>query len=125
MFLGAGAALFAGAGREREKRITIELAGNPTTGYSWTYTMDREGIVREISAEYRRASDSGDAAETPEGSVGRGGVFVFGFEGLKPGTVALRFTYARPWEEGVEPAETRTYVLTVNRAGKIRREPER
>jgi inhibitor of cysteine peptidase len=121
LFLGSGIVLFAGPAREREKRITLELAGNPTTGYSWTYTMDREGIVREVSTEYRGASGSGNP-NTP-GRAGQGGVFVFVFEGLKPGTVELRFNYARPWESGVEPAETRTYVLTVTGTGKITRRP--
>ncbi|MDR2630044.1 MAG: protease inhibitor I42 family protein [Spirochaetaceae bacterium] len=117
VFFGAWTALFAAPAREYEKQITIELAGNPTTGYSWTYTMGQEGIVREVLAEYRGAAGSGDS---PEGSVGRGGVFVFVFEGLKPGTVELRFTYARPWESNVEPAKTKTFILTVNRAGGIR-----
>jgi inhibitor of cysteine peptidase len=120
MLFGGWTVLFAAPAREREKRITLELEGNPTTGYSWTYTMDREGVVREVSAEYHEAADSGNS---PEGRIGRGGTFVFVFESLNPGTVELRFNYARPWESGVEPAETKTYVLTVNRAGKITRQP--
>ena len=123
MFLGSGMVLFAASAREQEKRITIELEGNPTTGYSWAYTMEPEGIVREVSAEYRRVPEPGNSAEVPEGRAGRGGVFVFVFESLKPGTAELRFRYARPWESGTEPAARENYVLAVSRTGKIKRSP--
>ncbi|MDR1636376.1 MAG: protease inhibitor I42 family protein [Treponema sp.] len=106
-------ALFAAPARDRERRIVIELEGNRTTGYSWTYVMEHEGIVREVSAEYREDAGS-------ENRAGRGGVFVFTFESLKPGTVELRFGYARPWEKGVEPERTESYLLTVDRAGEIK-----
>jgi predicted secreted protein len=125
MFFGSWAVLFAGPAREHEKRMTIELEGNPTTGYSWAYTMEPEGVVREVLAEYRGAQGTGDSTGAPESRIGRGGVFVFVFESLKPGTVELRFSYARPWESGVAPAETENYVLTVNRTGKIKRSPAR
>ncbi|MDR2185792.1 MAG: protease inhibitor I42 family protein [Treponema sp.] len=117
-FLGFCAAVFAAPVRERG-RITIELEGNPSTGYSWTYTMEPEGIVRELSAEYRRPSGKEDSAGAG-GRAGKGGVFVFVFESVRPGSAGLRFSYVRPWESGVEPAERRDYRLTVNRAGEIR-----
>jgi inhibitor of cysteine peptidase len=113
-FLEFCAAVFAAPIRERGKHITIELEGSPATGYSWTYTMEPAGIVRELSAEYRR-----DGSADTGGRAGRGGVFVFVFESVKPGSADLRFSYARPWESGVEPAERADYRLTVNRAGEI------
>jgi predicted secreted protein len=85
--------------------FTVELAGNPTTGYSWTWTASPEGAVREISSDYRR--DSG-----AEGRVGAGGTFVFTFEKLLPGAVTLSFAYARPWEQGAAPAETAEFTVT-------------
>jgi predicted secreted protein len=106
------AVLFASPSWERENRITIEFEGNPTTGYSWIYTMEPGGIVREVSAEYKGASAA-------ENRAGRGGVFVFVFESIKPGEVELRFSYTRPWESGVEPVKTESYVLAVDEAGKI------
>jgi predicted secreted protein len=108
-----GAALFAAPARDREKRIAIELEGNRSTGYSWICAMEPEGIVREVSAEYREAPGT-------ENRAGRSGVFVFVFESIKPGAVELRFTYARPWESGIEPERTESRILTVNRAGKIK-----
>jgi inhibitor of cysteine peptidase len=113
VFLLSRALLFAAPAQDREKRIVIELEGNRTTGYSWTYAMEPEGIVREVSAEYREASGT-------ENRAGRGGVFVFVFESLKPGAVQLRFSYSRPWESGVEPERTEIYILTVDREGKIK-----
>jgi inhibitor of cysteine peptidase len=94
-----------------ERRVTLELEGNPTTGYSWTYIMEGE-VLREVLAEYR-------PAPAEEGMTGRGGVFVFVFESLKPGRAELIFSYRRPWEENTEPAETRYFVFTVDEAGRI------
>jgi inhibitor of cysteine peptidase len=117
VFLGLCAATGVNAApvRDHEKRITIELEGNPTTGYSWTYTMEPRGIVRELTAEYRRSSETAAANR-----AGGGGVFVFVFESVQPGSAYLRFSYTRPWESGAEPAAAEEYRLTVNRAGKIR-----
>jgi predicted secreted protein len=108
--------VFSRPAREEEKRVTLELEGNPTTGYSWTYVLEGEGALRELSAEYRRAEDSG-------GRVGGGGIFIFVFESVRPGRVELVFSYRRPWETDIEAAETRNFVFTVSRSGRIRRRP--
>jgi predicted secreted protein len=79
-----------------------------STGYTWTCTMDKSGIVREVSHDYKA-----------EPGIGRGGTFRFVFEGLKAGTVKLSFNYARPWETGKAPAETKVYILSVDTEGKI------
>jgi predicted secreted protein len=97
---------------EYENRLVIELEGNRTTGYSWSYTMEPDGIAQEISLEYRSASGAANRA-------GSGGVFVFTFESIKPGSTELRFSYARPWKSDVEPAKTKSYKLTVDESGKI------
>lgn len=97
---------------EYKNQLVIELDGNRTTGYSWTYTMEPDGIVQEVSQEYRTASGNASRA-------GAGGIFVFTFEGIMPGSVELCFSYLRPWESGVDPAKTKYYKLTVDEAGKI------
>lgn len=89
----------------------IDLESNPTTGYEWTYTVSREGIVEETKNEYIADEVEGDI-------VGAGGVHSFQFRGLKAGTVALTFRYARPWEKG-EAAKVATYQITVDESLQI------
>ena len=99
------------AAQSEAARVTaVELAWNPTTGYSWTYTMDNPGIIAELSHEYR-------AEDTPR-RLGAGGIFSFVFEGLHEGQTELRFVYARSWE-APEKAVARA-VFTV-RVDKFRR----
>ncbi|MDR2658988.1 MAG: protease inhibitor I42 family protein [Spirochaetaceae bacterium] len=98
---------------EQEQEVVIELAGNRTTGYSWTYTMEPDGIVQEISSEYRSISGT-------ENNAGAGGFFIFVFKTVKPGVTELRFSYARPWENETAPAKTAVYVVTVDGSGKIK-----
>ncbi|MDR1904645.1 MAG: protease inhibitor I42 family protein [Treponema sp.] len=101
------AALFASGYREASAGIRIELEGNPTTGYSWTYTAGTEGIVRELSVEYIKK-------ETAAGAVGSGGIFVFVFEALAPGETELRFVYKRPWENVDGPVQEAVYLVKVD-----------
>ncbi|MDR0409441.1 MAG: protease inhibitor I42 family protein [Spirochaetaceae bacterium] len=105
------AKLYTASSEARENQFVIELDGNRTTGYSWTYTMEPDGVVREVSSEYRNSGT--------RNSAGAGGVFVFVFESVNPGSATLRFSYARPWESGVEPAKNMSYTLTVDSSGKI------
>lgn len=84
----------------------VELEGNPTTGYTWQYKMNPEGIVKEVKNEYVEDKQSGDA-------VGVGGKYVFEFEGVKAGEVTLEFRYARSWEDE-EPSDQKTIVLKVD-----------
>jgi inhibitor of cysteine peptidase len=94
-----------------DKVFQIQLDGNPTTGYEWDYSMDKEGIVKEVSAEY--VQDSAD-----EDIEGAGGTYIFEFSGVEEGDVTLTFEYARPWEE-VEPPQTVIYKLHVGGSGNI------
>ena len=78
------------------KTATVELEGNPTTGFTWIYTMIPEGIVKELSNDY--IQDDAD-----EGMTGVGGTFIFKFEAVAQGETELSFFYLREWED--EPAE--------------------
>ena len=89
-----------------QKKAVIELAGNPTTGYSWEYTMSPENIIREVSNEYI-------ADKTETNVVGSGGKFVFTFEAVTQGETTLVFSYRRPWEDD-PPAQTITYKALVD-----------
>lgn len=88
------------------KALAFELDANATTGYSWSYELSKEGILKETEDRY--AED-----ENPEGMEGVGGVQHYGFEAAAPGTVTLTFTYARPWESS-QPAEALSYEVVVD-----------
>jgi len=88
-----------------DKQAVISLDGNPTTGYSWTYRQTKEGIVQEVSNEYKTEESA---------LVGSGGTFIFIFEGINQGETELIFEYLRPWEKDIKPIETKTYIFEVD-----------
>ena len=89
-------------GIQDQNTVSIELEGNPTTGYTWVYTMSPEGIVREISNKYVPDKNDGNL-------VGSGGKFIFTFEAVREGEAELVFSYLRTWEEGIPALKTVTY----------------
>ena len=98
---------FGCVGMQEQKTATIELEGNPTTGYTWIYTMSPEGIVREISNNYI-------PDKTNKEIVGSGGKFVFTFEAISSGVTELAFSYLRVWEEGTPPIKAVIYKAVVD-----------
>ena len=34
------------------KEVSVDLEENPTTGYSWTYSIDDESVIQYVSDEY-------------------------------------------------------------------------
>jgi predicted secreted protein len=92
-----------GSGAQQQNTATVELTGNPTTGYTWVYTMSPEGVVREASQEY---------IADKTGVVGSGGKFIFTFEALAAGEAEIIFSHLRTWEK--EALETVVYTATVD-----------
>ena len=79
--------------------ITVTLASNPTTGYSWqVMEIDNAVLVQQGDPEYRQASGT-------EGLVGAGGTETFRFKGTGTGRTTLKLGYMRPWES-IPPIET-------------------
>jgi len=91
----------------------VELKGNPTTGYSWNYTMSPAGVVREVSNEYI-------PDKTDENVSGSGGKFVFTFEAVSEGEADLVFSYLRVWETDVPAINTVTYRAVVDDKGNLK-----
>ena len=89
---------------------TIQLKGNPTTGYNWFYQISDDSII--AVEEYVKYL--GD-----DMVVGAPSMFTYTITSLKPGQTTLHFEYKRPWET-VEPAETKEYIITVDEKGKIK-----
>ena len=81
--------------------FTVQLAGNPTTGYEWT--------VAQLDNAYLRLADSSYAAASS--AIGSGGTYTFQFEALQTGTTSLGLAYRRARET---TAADQTFSLTVN-----------
>ncbi len=88
------------------QRMTIALAGNATTGYSWI-VADITGDAVCQAGEVSYVSDS-----ATRGAMGAGGEFYIPFLGEQVGESVIRLEYRRPWEAEQEPAET--FTVTVN-----------
>ena len=89
--------------------ITIELKGNPSTGYTWEAVLASENIV-EISKDVKYLGS--------EGMVGAPSMFYFTVSSLAEGSTVLTLEYKRPWEEK-DPLEKKVYNITVDKRGKI------
>lgn len=88
-----------------QKPNVIRLSGNPTTGYTWSYAVEPEGIISIEENEVYRG----------EGNiVGAPSDFFYTITGLSDGTATIHFSYNRPWLEGeVEPIGRQTWQATV------------
>lgn len=93
----------------RSDTKTIELKGNPTTGYTWVYEIEDESIIL-IDEKIKYLGK--------KNMVGSPSLFTYTIKSRKPGTTELRFEYKRPWED--KSAEEKvTYSVTVDESGKI------
>ncbi|MFD6157835.1 protease inhibitor I42 family protein [Nocardia sp. NPDC060256] len=96
-------------GQERQvavgQSLVVTLPANPSTGYLWQITG--------LDANLLQAQ--GDPGFKPDPNVpvapGSGGGTVWTFVGKAAGITKLSMDYLRPWEQGVEPAQT--YSLTI------------
>ena len=91
------------------QKFTIEIEGNPSTGYSWFLEtpekIERSGLLKATnlnkhnSGDYYRSSEL-NKNETEVLRVGSGGLFHFKFlAGEKSGHEEITFIYKRPWDE--------------------------
>lgn len=82
---------------EQGGALTIALAANPTTGYTWEVAAGDEHIIRlEGEPDYQAES----------AAIGAGGVMTLHFRTGNPGQTILKLVYHRPWEKDQPPAET-------------------
>lgn len=89
--------------------VTIELKGNPSTGYTWEAVLSSENVVT-VSKNVKYLGS--------EGMVGAPSMFYFSVSSLSSGNTVLTFEYKRPWEEKT-PLETKVYNINVDEKGKI------
>lgn len=90
--------------------FTIELEGNPTTGYSWFLGAPEKlqelnllkptNLKENNAGEYYQLGTSSKNNEEEIRRVGAGGIFHFKFlAGENNGHEKLTFVYKRPWTE--------------------------
>ncbi len=96
------------AGESTLKELKIELVANPTTGYSWEYSLEQEGIV----SVKENSTYLGE-----EGIVGAPSLFEYTVKALKDGQTKLTFVNRRSFEEN-STIEQREYQILVKN-GKI------
>lgn len=89
--------------------VTIELKGNPSTGYTWEAVLSDENVV-EVSKDVKYLG--------AKGMVGAPSMFYFTVRSVSVGNTVLTLEYKRPWEEK-EPIEKKVYNITVDERGKI------
>ncbi|MBO6281325.1 MAG: protease inhibitor I42 family protein [Alphaproteobacteria bacterium] len=70
--------------------VTIKLAENPTTGYSWQFEVTPENNIEVISAKYIAPRTT---------LIGAGGTKEYKFEVKNTGRTTINGYYVRPWEE--------------------------
>ena len=90
----------------KNETFKINLASNPTTGYSWKWTNKSDiNIVDTLKVDYIMNN-------TDPNILGGGGSEIWNFKAIKSGTKILKFEYCRSWENN-STAETKTFVVNV------------
>jgi len=83
--------------------ITISLAGNPTTGYTWNVLQPQNAdVVAFDDREYEAESDA----------IGAPGTEELEFEAVAAGEATIELGYFRPWEPD-QVDKTFTVTVTV------------
>jgi inhibitor of cysteine peptidase len=87
------------------QEFTIKFVSNASTGYSWMVDESYEkNIINSIGNEYK---------DSNSGMVGAPGEEFWTFKGINKGNTKLNFSYARSWEEGSKPENTKVFNITV------------
>ena len=85
------------------EKCTVRLTENITTGYSWSYRIEKADVISLVSDEYT-APDTG--------LTGAPGTHEWTLKAQKPGQSKITFEYSRSWEN-VKPDETQVYTIKV------------
>jgi len=82
--------------------ISLELPGNPTTGYTWA--------LRSVDEKRLEVQDSGYVSAVP--GVGGGGLETWNLKAREPGPAHIELIRWRPWEG--EKSVVNRFSLTLN-----------
>ena len=88
--------------------LVVRLPTNPSTGYTWSYTVagDQVLVLDTVTGE----------APAPDGMAGVPGLEVWSFRAQGTGRAVLTYIYARPWEKNALPAKIFTLNVEVSSA---------
>lgn len=88
--------------------LVVRLPSNPSTGYSWTYRVVGDDVLRLDSV----------SGVTPQadGKVGAPGETVWSFRAQGKGIAQLSYVYTRAWEKNAAPAKTFSLTVVVQTA---------
>lgn len=86
--------------------LNVSLPSNPTTGFRWEVLEAAPQVLHSLGPE---------VYNTPEdaGIVGSAGLSVWRYQAQQSGSGRLLMQYRRPWEVGVDPAQTIDCVIEV------------
>ncbi len=90
------------------QKLTVAIAGNPSTGYQWELSEPVAGAVLEQEGRPTFVAAAGNL-------VGAPGEYRFVFKAVGEGTTTIGLKYVRPWEQDAAPAATATVHVTVSR----------
>jgi inhibitor of cysteine peptidase len=87
------------------KKFSINLASNPTTGYSWRLGGKLLGkLVKPLGSQFIPPQTQ---------LVGAGGREIWNFQAVGRGRTKIVLEYARPWEKNIKPVDTRVYEIII------------
>lgn len=84
--------------------LSIQLEGNPTTGYSWESSVGSRAVLNPTNDGDFKPSSS---------ALGAGGTYTFQYQALARGRTDVTLVYRRSWETGVEPLKTFQVTIVV------------
>ena len=93
---------------QQSEVLSVRLESNPTTGYSWQLAECEKSILQPAG------EPTFETAANGKQQVGTGGWETFQFKPVKAGQTHLKLVYLRPWEKGVEPAQTFEAEVTIH-----------
>ena len=86
------------------EQIIIELASNPTTGYTWMPGGHPDPAVVTLMTS--------DFEPNPSSTFGTSGHHRWTYRVVGPGSTTIKFTYGRTWDRS-PPEKTATFTLNV------------
>jgi len=92
---------------DRGDFIVIHLPSNPSTGFGWSYSISKPGLLRQEGEILREGKNGG------KGMVGTPITEVWKLRAVRPGSLAVTFVYARPWEKGIPPVKKFSWPVTI------------
>ena len=86
------------------EQIILELASDPTTGYTWMPTGHPDPHVVTLM--------SSDFEPNPSTTFGTGGHHRWTYRAVGAGSATIKFNYGRTWDQS-PPAKTAVFILNV------------